>query len=58
MQKGWGGGEGGEGAKEGEELGLEEWDIDTDPIVDSGIGASEEGSISASPLRRQMGLVV
>jgi len=58
VQKGWGGGEGGEGAKEGEELGLEEWDIDTDPIVDSGIGASEEGSISASPLRRQMGLVV
>lgn len=45
-------------AKEGE--GEEEWDIDTDHEVavdDSGIGASEEGSLSASPLRSQMGLM-
>ncbi|MCJ1366020.1 NAD(+) kinase [Acarospora aff. strigata] len=62
VQKGWGGGSGGgaEG-KEGEGEVEEQWDIDTDPEIavdDSGIGASEEGSLSASPLRRQMGLIV
>ena len=40
------------GGKEDVE-GLGEWDIDTD----SGYYASEEGSISASPLRRQMSLL-
>lgn len=61
VQKGWSGSGGGNGEgmeKEGAEE--EEWDIDTDPelaVDDSGIGASEEGSISASPLRRQMGLL-
>lgn len=61
VQKGWSGSGDGDGEgmeKEGAEE--EEWDIDTDPEIavdDSGIGASEEGSISASPLRRQMGLL-
>ena len=37
----------------GDGAGAAEWDIDTD----SGYYASEEGSISASPLRRQMSLL-
>jgi len=60
VQKGWSGASGdGEGMeKDGAEA--EEWDIDTDPEIavdDSGVGASEEGSVSASPLRRQTGLL-
>ncbi len=58
VQKGWSGGVGGEG-KDGEAEVEEGWDIDTDPemgggggVDDSGIGASEEGSLSASPARK------
>ena len=48
-QKAFDSGEDCEGAKEDET----DWDIDTD----SGYYASEEGSVSASPLRRQMSLL-
>ncbi|KAI9813432.1 MAG: NAD(+) kinase [Pycnora praestabilis] len=49
QQKSWDeGDEKGEGDDEG-------WDIDT---IDSGVFGSEEGSISASPLRRQMSMLI
>ena len=46
-----------EGDEEDEDEGEEEWDIDADPLDsldsrDSGIGASEDGSVAPSPLRR------
>ena len=40
-------------SEDGKDDGENDWDIDTD----SGCYASEEGSISASPLRRQMSLL-
>ena len=51
--------DGGPGNETGSDVGEEEWDIDADPIDilslsprDSGLGASEEGSGTSSPLRR------
>lgn len=57
QQKGWsssetGDEEEGDGEKEGEE-----WDIDTVDTLDSGV-YSGDSSISASPLRRQMSLLL
>ena len=49
VQKGWSGGRG-EEESEGEDL---EWDIDTD----SAFYGSEENSIAASPLKRQMSML-
>ncbi|KAI9830128.1 MAG: hypothetical protein M1819_005805 [Sarea resinae] len=48
QQKGWDSGDPSEGKED------EHWDIDT---VDSGVYGSEESSLSASPLRRQMSLL-
>ncbi|RFU24106.1 hypothetical protein B7463_g12233, partial [Scytalidium lignicola] len=53
-QKGWDGSKADDGEKDdGEAEGEPEWDIDTD----SAFYGSEESSISASPLRRQMSLL-